>query len=178
VNDAQRARFREGDPTLFRRLVETESGILLRYAESLCGDPDEAEDLVQDTWIAAYRERMTFQGRSALLSWLLAICRSRFLSARRKTAHRDRILAAQPSFAPGDLALAADAGADPFARRRLAEAIADLPDRQRDVVILRLVDGLSTKECAARLGIPEGTVKSSLSRGLDSLKPLLEDLRP
>jgi RNA polymerase sigma factor (sigma-70 family) len=62
--------------------------------------------------------------------------------------------------------------------RELAEAITDLPDRQRDVVILRLVDGLSTKECAARLGIAEGTVKSSLSRGLDSLKPLLEDLRP
>jgi RNA polymerase sigma-70 factor, ECF subfamily len=177
VNDAELDRFRAGDPSLFRCLVEAESPRLLRYAAWLCADADDAADLVQETWITAYRMRATFRGASPLGSWLLSICRSHFLSSRRKTANRERLLTSQPPETAARPGAAVHAPADTLTWRRVAEAIADLPHRQRDVIMLRLADGLSTKACADRLNIPEGTVKSSLSRGLDALKPQLEDLR-
>jgi RNA polymerase sigma factor (sigma-70 family) len=173
VNSAEVRRFHSGDRVLFRSLVESESPRLLRYATWLCGDTQDAQDLVQETWIAAYRQRETFQRRSPLLSWLTSICRSHFLSTRRTEERRKQLLATHVLPATGDHS--SHVAADPFARRRLAQALAELPERQRDVIILRLVDGLSTRVCAERLGVAEGTIKSSLARGLATLRPLLED---
>lgn len=178
VNPTDLHRFHDGDRALFRRLVESESPRLLHYATWLCGDEEEARELVQEAWVTAYERRETFEGRSPLLSWLTAICRSHFLSARRTSERRRRLLAAQASHVAGNGARSDDTAADPLARRRLAEALAELPERQRDVVILRVVEGLRTRECAERLGVAEGTIKSSLARGLAALRPLLEDVRP
>jgi RNA polymerase sigma-70 factor, ECF subfamily len=173
VSPAELRRFQSGDRVLLRSLVEAESPRLLRYATWLCGDTQDAQDLVQETWIAAYRQRATFQGRSPLLSWLTGICRSHFLSTRRTEERRKQLLAAHVLPAAEDYST--PSAADPFARRRLAQALGELPQRQRDVIILRLVEGLSTRACADRLGVAEGTIKSSLARGLATLRPLLED---
>lgn len=178
MNQAELERFHDGDRLLFRRLVEEESSRLLRFATWLCGSSDDAEDLVQETWVVAYQQRNAFEGRSPLLSWLVAICRSQYLSARRTADRREQLLAAgSPHLPDSPSSSTRYAPADPLAWQRLAEALSELPQRQRDVIILRLVHDLSTKGCAARLGVAEGTIKSSLSRGLATLKPLLEDLR-
>lgn len=177
MNQAELRRFHRGDRRLFRRLVEEESASLLRFATWLSGSSDEAEDLAQETWVVAYQERHTFQGRSPLLSWLMTICRSRFLSKCRTVERRELLLEERASDFPGSSSSGHDVPADPLARRRLAEALSELPERQRDVIIMRLVQDLSTSDCAARLGVAEGTIKSSLSRGLAALRPLLEDLQ-
>lgn len=177
MNQAELERFHDGDRLLFRRLVEEESPRLLRFAIWLCGSTDDAEDLVQETWVVAYQQRKAFEERSPLLSWLMSICRSQYLSARRTADRREQLLAAESSHLTGSRSSTHGASADPLAWQRLAEALSGLPERQRDVIILRLVHDLSTRACAARLGVAEGTIKSSLSRGLASLKPLLEDLR-
>lgn len=173
MNPAELRRFHAGDRALFHDLVQGESPRLLRYATWLCSDAQDAQDLVQETWIAAYRQRETFRGRSPLLSWLTAICRSHFLSTHRTAERRERLLAQHALAQPEDHSHVS--AADPLARRRLAEALGELSDRQRDVVILRVVEGLSTKKCAERLGVAEGTIKSWLARGLAALRPLLED---
>jgi RNA polymerase sigma-70 factor, ECF subfamily len=175
VSPADLRRFHSGDRSLFRSLVESESPRLLRYATWLCGDAQDAQDLVQETWMAAYEQRATFQGRAPLLSWLITICRSRFLAAHRTMARRKHLLAAHSSYLTGPGCYSSALGVDPLARRRLAEALGQLPERQRDVILLRLVEGLSTRETADRLGAAEGTIKSSLARGLSALRPLLED---
>lgn len=179
MNQADLRRFHRGDRALFRSLVEGESPRLLRYATWLCGSEQDAQDLVQETWIAAYKQRETFEGLSPLLSWLTAICRSHFLSTRRTNERRKQLLATHSSsYLAERRTLSHAAAPDPLARRRVAEALGALPERQRDVIILRLVEGLSTKECADRLGVAEGTIKSSLARGLAALRPLLEDFHP
>jgi RNA polymerase sigma-70 factor, ECF subfamily len=175
VNPADLRRFHSGDRSLFRSLVEGESPRLLRYAAWLCGDAQDAQDLVQETWIAAYEQRTTFKGRAPLLSWLTAICKSHYLATHRTTARREQLLAAHSSYLAESGSYSSATGIDPLARRRLAEALGQLPERQRDVIILRLVEGLSTRETADRLGAAEGTIKSSLARGLSALRPLLED---
>ena len=177
MNQAELRRFHRGDRLLFRRLVEEESASLLRFATWLSGSSDEAEDLAQETWVAAYQQRHTFQGRSPLLSWLMAICRSRFLSKRRTVERRERLLEERASDLHGSSSSSHEVTGDPLARRLLAEALSELPERQRDVIIMRLVQDLSTSDCACRLGVAEGTIKSSLSRGLATLRPLLEDLQ-
>lgn len=171
-------RFHRGDRLLFRRLVQEESPSLLRFATWLCGNSDEAEDLAQETWVTAYQQRKMYEDRSPLLSWLMTICRSQFLSERRTADRRKQLLAERPSDLPGSSRSDHDVSADPLAWRRLAEALSELPDRQRDVIIMRLVHDLSTRTCAYRLKVAEGTIKSLLSRGLAALRPLLEDFRP
>lgn len=176
MNQTELYQFHQGDAGLLRHVVERESPRLLAYATRLCGSADEAEDLVQETWLKAYRQRQTYRGAAPLSSWLISICRSTFLSRVRTANRRAEILA-------GAAASAAEHAAPPAAearllRRRLAGAIGDLPDRQRDVVVLRLVEGLSTRQCARRLRIAEGTVKSALHRALRTLRPMLEDLKP
>lgn len=173
MTPADLQRFRNGDQHLFRTLVETESPRLLRFAVWLCGEEQEAQDLVQDTWVTAFLQREAFDGRAPLLSWLTVICRSRFLSGKRTERRRMLLLHSHSQREPGSRAW--HAGTDPLMRRRLAEALGGLPDRQRDVIVLRLVEGLSTRDCANRLGVPEGTIKSALARGLATLRPLLEE---
>jgi RNA polymerase sigma-70 factor, ECF subfamily len=175
VNPAELRRFHSGDRSLYRSLVEADSPRLLRFATWLCGDAQDAQDLVQETWIAAYEQRRTFQGRSPLLSWLTAICRSHFLSKRRREERRKQLLATHSPYPADGPGFPDPSAPDPLARGRLAEALGGLPERQRDVIILRVAEGLSTKECADRLGVAEGTIKSSLARGLAALRLLLED---
>lgn len=171
-------RFRNGDPALFAKMVRAESPRLLHYATRLCGDPDEAADLAQEAWVIAFRKREAFRGSGALYSWLISICRSAFLSYRRTSRRKEEILAAIPADDVPHGDANTESGHALVLRREIAEAVASLPDRQRDVLVMRLVHDLSTREVAARLDIPEGTVKSALSRGLDALRPKLEDLKP
>lgn len=167
--------FYDGDSVVFRSAVERESPRLLHFAQRLTrGDRDEAEELVQETWVKAYRERRSYRADAPLLSWLIAICRSLYLS-RIRTADRRAELLTEGGISAGNPIDSTPL--TPLLRRRLADAVAALSDRQRAVVILRLVEGLSTRACATRLGVPEGTIKSTLHRALETLKPMLEDLR-
>jgi RNA polymerase sigma-70 factor (ECF subfamily) len=169
-------RFREGDPELFRELVRRESPRLLHYACHLTRDRRAADELVHDTWVHAFRKRHGYGAGGPLLAWLVAICRSRFQSGLRAES-RQSALAARA-------AQSGDWQAEPAAaqtvereelRGRLADALAQLPDRQRDVVVCRLVEELSTRETAARLDVAEGTVKATLHQALRALRGHLRE---
>ena len=80
--------FRDGDPDLFRRLVESLSSRLLGVASAYVDDVDVAHDVVQETWIRAYERRRQFQGRGSLVGWLITICRSVAIGGVRKAAAR------------------------------------------------------------------------------------------
>lgn len=150
----------------FARYVEPEVAVLYRVALVLAGQPADAEDLVQDTLIRAYRAIDRFDG-SHPRAWLLTILRN---------THRNRLRTRLPVLFGSDEQQAGSferAGTDASAEEIVinaqfeavvAGALAALPAIHRVVVQLVDVDGLTYTEAAEALGIPRGTVMSRLHR--------------
>jgi RNA polymerase sigma-70 factor (ECF subfamily) len=145
---------------------------LYRAAWALCGSREEAEDLVQETY-ARVLARPRFLRHDDDLGYLLRTLRNTFLTQRRNESRRLR-----PGPLPDELDLVADPQArDPHAALEAAElyaAIASLPTDYRDVLVAVDVSGLSYKEAARALDVPQGTVMSRLYRARQQLAQGLE----
>jgi RNA polymerase sigma-70 factor (ECF subfamily) len=103
----------------------------------------------------------------------VTICRNVIRSEGRKTAVRSRKAAELADVGP-DPQEPSDARVQRVAlSRAVSDAVAELPPRQREVVVLRILEGHSTRECAHLLDIAEGTVKATLHHALSNLRPLL-----
>lgn len=156
-------RFHSGDNSLFAELVTLHSPRLLRHLQQYTDVCVDALDLLQEVWLRAFQKRHTFEGRGSFVGWLLMVCRTVGIAAVRKRTR-------EPS--TEELTdVAAPKGADPDGLR---EAVLGLPERQRDVLLLRLVEGLDTAETARRLKCAEGTVKASLHQATRKLRQYLK----
>jgi RNA polymerase sigma factor (sigma-70 family) len=140
-------------------------------ARALVGDPDAADDLVQESWIAALRHRPAVD--RSLRGWLATVIRNRARNrhrvaeraARRERQveqHRDAI--ESPEEALGRTQL----------HEQLARLVGNLSDPYRQTIVLRFFEGLSSAEIARRLGAPEGTIRWRLKTGLDELRRQLD----
>ncbi|OJY46365.1 RNA polymerase sigma factor [Pseudonocardia sp. 73-21] len=153
-----------GRDELFRRHVVPHIPTLLRAARALTGQLSDAEDLVQDTLIRAYRALHQFDGTHPR-AWLLTILRHTASNNRRRQSPN---LLRDPGIDLDELPLAPPHdSAERIALGRefdtaVKQAVDDLTDRQRAVVILVDVQGLSVAQAAHRLDLPEGTVMSRL----------------
>jgi len=166
---------RKGDVDAYERLVRKYQDVAWRTAYLITGSSAEAEDAAQEAMVKAYAALPRFRADAPFRPWLLAIVANEARNRRRADGRRARLalkVAVQPS--------AADPGRSPEAaaelaeqRTRLVEAVGALRDRDRDVVALRYLLGLSEAEVAAVLGWPRGTVKSTLSRALVRLRAAL-----
>ncbi len=166
------ALFHQGDHALFRKIVEAHSPRLLAFIRPFAVDSDDAHDLLQDMWHRAFQKRHTFSGTGTLIGWLYSICRNVGLGSARKRASRNRLGNIRP-------AVAEPARPDTLfehdeLRQTLHRAVMHLPDRERDVVVLRLIEGLSTRETAEALRCAEGTVKAALHHALGKLQSSME----
>lgn len=168
-----------GDPDAFTLLVSRHKDRLWSVALRTTRDPEDAADALQEALISAYRRADQFRGESAVTTWLHRIVVNASLDRLRRRAARP----AQPL--PDDLdslpgAVIADPN-DEMARREtqlaVSEALASLPDDQRDAIVLVDVEGWSVDEAARILGCPTGTVKSRCSRGRAKLAKQLDYLR-
>lgn len=165
-------RFRAGEEAVFRRLVEELSPRLLALVRPFAADEDDAHDLVQDTWQRVFAKRNAYSGTGTVAGWIVTVCRSVCLNAAKKrTASGSR-----PAFQSiGDEPVWPDEAAEGNETRRcLHLALMDLPPRERDVVWLRFLRQLSTRETAVRLGVAEGTVKATLHHALKKLQIALQ----
>jgi RNA polymerase sigma-70 factor (ECF subfamily) len=169
-------RFRVGDEQLMTELIRVHSPRLLAVAVRIAGDRDRAHDLVQDAWIRAYERRMTFGGSGSFIGWMLVIMQSVFLrqhrdESRRQTKmeaiHRETAASHDPV---DDLTLQLDAQT---VQRQLLDGLAQLTDRQRDVVAMRIIEGRSVSQTAEALGVADGTVKATLSQALGRLRAII-----
>ena len=164
-------RARGGDRAALESLVVRYQDRVYRFGLKMCGDPGEAQDVVQDTMMAMARTIRTFRGDASLGTWLYAIARnfcvrhrrhgkfepSRVESLESVVAHEgDRFTDPHPP--PDDVALAGELSA------ALDAAIADLDDDQREVLLLRDVEGLTAPEVAEVMGLGVTAVKSRLHR--------------
>jgi RNA polymerase sigma-70 factor (ECF subfamily) len=155
-------------------------GAIARVAQALTGDPADADDLVQETFLRAYRHWNTFERGTDCRRWLSTICRNAHIEQRkreqRSTPVEDHEL---ESLAAAHVHMTAKAsGLDHmFARIDLGPALAreirSLGPHHRNVVLLVDVEGFTYEEVADALGLPVGTVRSRLFRGRRQLQEAL-----
>lgn len=158
----------------FRAHVEPEIPVMLRVAQSLTGSRADAEDLVQESLIRAFRALGSFDGRHPR-AWLLTILRNTNVNLHRRqrpglVEDWEALRKSRPAFGAATQASPEDIVLDGMLDERLAAAVAELDPRFRAVVLLVDVHGLTYAEAAAALGVPVGTVMSRLSRGRDRLR--------
>lgn len=169
-----------GRRAAFRDVVEPEIAVMLRVARSLTGHDQDAEDLVQDALVRAFRAIDRFDGRHPR-AWLLTIVRNTHLNLvrkRRPTVVEDLDLpGSRPAFGPTAVASAEDEVVAGVVDADLRAAVAALDPRFRSVLVLVDVHDLSYAEAAATLGVPVGTVMSRLSRARSRVRAALPDHR-
>jgi RNA polymerase sigma-70 factor (ECF subfamily) len=162
-----------GDRQAFGVLVERETRTVYRACLRILGRPHDAEDVTQESFVAAYRAIGSYRGDGPLRGWLLRIATRqalRRLAQRRPTA--DVAAVPEPYLAdsrtdPTRLAVASEL------RAEVRDAVTALPDPYREVVALRFFADLSLAEVAETTGRPINTVKTHLRRGLERLRPLI-----
>ncbi len=163
-------RARSGDRDAFCTLLERHRIVALRVGYTIAGD--EAEDAVQEAMIKAFRHLDQFRPGAPFRPWLLTIVANEARN-RRRADGRHRALALR--LTTNAIAGLAHSSAEDAALTRqqhltLLVAVTALPDRDREIVALRYVAGLSEAETSDALECPVGTVKSRLSRALDRLR--------
>jgi len=177
---------RSGDAAAFARLVQLHEGMVVNLSARLLGDPEEARDVAQEVFLQVYRMLSRFEGRSRLKTWIYRIAvnqchnRRRFWHRRRRDredALDEGLLVAQASGArEGTRTSPYEAARQGERARRVQSALLQLSFEHRSVLVLRELEGLTCEEVAAALGVPEGTVKSRLSRARDAMRARLRDL--
>ena len=177
VSDGQLlADFVGGDATMLAELVRRYEGPLYSFICRMRGSPDEASDLFQETFMRVCRHAETFRGDSSFKTWLYSIaanlCRSRLRSVRHERSRvsplDDDVVDASPG--PDRSAQSDEIG------KRIGLAVKELPDDQREVIILRVYDRMSYREVAEVVGRPLGTVKSQMQRALGRLRTTLREV--
>ncbi len=161
----------------FREMVEPEIEVLLRVALAITSNRADAEDLVQESLLRAYRAIDRFDGRHPR-AWLLTILRNTNTNMHRRQrpgtiGDWDLFQAARPAFGKAELPSAEDSFVDSELHADLATALRALDPRFRAAVILVDVHDLSYSEAAAVIGVPVGTVTSRLSRARNRLRSSL-----
>jgi len=159
----------DGDQRFGAQLAQ--HAILLRaYARRLTRGGADADDLLQDTMLRCWVARDRFELDTNMAAWARTVMRNSFLSDRR----RDRFRADLPEGAFERLLGVAPNQDDAVALTDLDWALGELAPDQRAAVLLA-GQGISIEESAARLSVPEGTIKSRISRGRERLRKLTDD---
>jgi len=162
-------RFRDGDETALRTAYERHGSAVLVLGVRLLGNRADAEDITQATFVAAWTGRETFDPeRGSLLGWLLGIARRKAVDRLRSAARDGRItdtVRSQP--APPTAAETPERVVD---RLVVADELSRLPGEQRRTLELAFFDDLTHPQIAAVTGLPLGTVKSHIRRGMANLR--------
>jgi RNA polymerase sigma-70 factor, ECF subfamily len=167
-------RFRDGDPEAVRVVYRRHVGAVHTVARSIVGDPELAAEVVQTTFVKAWRAASTFQGDRELAPWLYAIARRSAIDALRHERRPTR----------GDHAPQFEVGVESISFERTWEihevrrAIDDLGDHEREIVRRAHLLGQTHQQISDELGLPLGTVKSRSSRAHRRLAAALAHLAP
>jgi len=163
----------KGNQAALEALFARHSGALYQSALKLLGNPEDAEDALQEGMLSAFKNLRRFEGRSKFSSWLTRIVINAALMRLRSQRAHQTVSADQP-LGEAELTLAeqlADPAPDPerlYAREEMRQLLdrnlTELSPEMRTAVRLRDIEGLSTQEAAEALGVPENTLKSRLHR--------------
>jgi RNA polymerase sigma-70 factor (ECF subfamily) len=170
-------RAQRGDVAAYEEVVRRYQEVAFRTAYVITGSGADAEDAVQEGFVKAYRALATFRPGAEPRPWLLRIVANEARNRIRSAGRRQRLeLRLAEGYRPGDAAPSPEAAAVAAEeRRRLLQLVNGLSEEDRLVITSRYFLELSGEETAASLGIPEGTVKSRLSRALTRLRNRVEE---
>jgi len=173
---------RAGDRTEFARLVETYSALIYRLGLRMLDDPQDAEDVLQETFIKAFRHLGGFDGRSSLSTWLYRIATNEALMMLRRRKHPS-ISIDEPLETDTEIeepvqivdwcCMPETELMSSEARAYMDKAVEQLQPALRAVFLLRDIEGLSTEETSQVLDLSEAAVKTRLSRARMRLRELL-----
>ena len=162
-------RFRDGDEAALREAYDRYGRAVLHLATTTLVNRSDAEDVTQATFVAAWLGRETFDpAKGSLVGWLLGIGRRKVVDRIRASARETRVVETVKQ-----LPEPVSTGPDPDTvvdRLVVADELARLPDDQRRMLELAFYDDLTHQQIAAVTGVPLGTVKSHIRRGMQSLK--------
>jgi len=174
-------RARRGDRDAYRVLVERHSRAVFRLAWRMTGNEPDAEDMVQETFLKAWKQIGKFDGRASFATWLYRICANCSLDHIRAAKRKQDLLPA------GD-----DEAADPFAQlaaatpsperlalsseitARLLPALNELSEMERVAFVMRHYEGVGIEEISVALGVQPGAAKHSVFRAVQKLRRALE----
>jgi len=170
------ARAQRGDIDAYEEIVQRYQQLAFRTAYVITRSAAEAEDAAQDAFVKAYRALASFRTGAEPRPWLLRIVANEARNRMRSAVRRQRLeLRLAEGFRQGDAAPSPEAAAvEADERRRLVSLVGELEENDRLIIASRYFLELSGEETAAALGIPEGTVKSRLSRALGRLRERIE----
>lgn len=177
-----------GDRDAFRALVERHSRSLFRLAYRMTGNEHDAEEVVQEAFLRAYRRLNQFEARANFGTWLyrIAVNCSLDLVRARKRENEHRLVNSEPNKGDeaGD-ALSGVMAANPSPERlvlsselgeRILEALATLTENERAAFLLRHFEGLGLEEIGATLGLRENATKNCIFRAVQKMRRALEPL--
>jgi RNA polymerase sigma-70 factor (ECF subfamily) len=169
------------DRCQFRELFDAERDRAHRFLTRLCGDPHEADDLLQEAFLRLWNHRDAFEGRGPAAAWLMKTSFRVYLSAREKRRRRLRLVPAAP--APQEALAQAPAPADALAFEegeqrahllaRVRRALEQLEDEPREAFVMFRLEGLSVAKIAELTDLPPKTVETRIRRATTLLAQLL-----
>jgi RNA polymerase sigma-70 factor (ECF subfamily) len=165
-------RAQEGDPVAIREIYRTYAPRVYAIVKRLAADDGLAEDWAQEAWVRIFRALGTFRGDARFTTWLHRIAVNSALHGRRwrerRVRHEAPIPESLPSRAPAD---------ETLLRLRLEKAMAQLPERMRQVLVLHDIEGYTHEDIAEFLGVTPGTSKSQLFKARARMRELLQPAR-
>ncbi len=181
-DDQLLARIRADDPAALEELLRRHAPTVYRFGVRMCRNQDDAQDVLQETLIAAVRGIKTFRSEASVSTWLHTIARSFCIKKRRTSkfaptdvvSFDERIALDAPTDAPAPDRAASDREVS----RLLESAIDALDETSREVILLRDVEGLTAPEVGEVLGMSVEAVKSRLHRARASVRKRIESALP
>jgi RNA polymerase sigma-70 factor (ECF subfamily) len=160
----------QGDPAAFEALVRQTRTALGTFLGRLCPSPQDAEDIVQETYLRVYQHRQRYDGRSSVKTWMYAIALNllRDLARRKGSARLQGEVAAH---LPVDRRLEKEELAE-----RIRQLVQSLPEGQREIFTLYRYEGLPYDDIARILGISVGAVKAQMHHAIQKIRSGLEPL--
>lgn len=161
-------RIATGDDEAFEELYYETYQSVYAFLMSLTKDPDDAQDLMQDTYIKIRGSCHLYKDQGMPMAWILRIAKNLFLMKLRKESNRDNAI--------GELKIldetSFDNVKDADTRMYLNKLFTQVTEEERDIIILHVVGGLKNREIAETLGIPLGTVLSKYNRAIKKLQEI------
>lgn len=169
-------RARDHDPAAFEQLIVTHGPQLQRMLRRMLGSAPDAEEVLQETFLKAWRGIERFRGEALFSTWIYRIAinearRRQAYDSHRRALPIDDVMLELPDLAEGPASLAESAELESF----IEQCVAELPASYREAVVLRDVEGLSNEEAAAVLELDIRNFKSRLHRGRVAIRRRVEE---
>lgn len=176
------ARFQNGDDYAFEEIVHRYKNRLLNFVFRFIGQEDEAEDIVQDTFLKVYKNKHAYKNIARFSTWIYTIAGNLAKTELRKKKRRKLFSISRDGVDEKEFEIPAPALTPEqntemvFKEKAIQDAIEKLQDKFKTVIILRDIQELSYDEISKIVGVPLGTIKSRVNRARLKLQELLKDL--